>query len=399
MSHTPATRAELITLVRQWHQDSTPWIPSGHGTRLDWGPALDPDHAVLSCQHLNQVIDHAVDDLTITVEAGLPLVDLQRLLAAQGQWLPVDWPRGGEPTTTDRSDDESQSQAGTIGGLVARGLSGGLRQRHLGIRDQIIGIGLLRSDGTAAKAGGRVVKNVAGYDLMRLLCGSWGSLALITEVTLRVQPIRPAHAGLLVTGELADLERFRTALLLSTLTPERCDWQCPADGQWALRLVLSSVSDQAVQDQLNRLQSLAAEHDLQAESKPCRTPLEVAMACHKPAQVLRLVLPAASMHQLISSEAMASLKGWSWELAAGAGCGDGWCSSAAPAFQIEALRRQVESLGGQLMVLVQTRDQPLVAWRDTPARPVIEAVKRQFDPLQQLSRGRLPGVDQSQTRA
>ena len=73
MSHTPATRAELITLVRQWHQDSTPWIPSGQATRLDWGPALDPDHAVLSCQNLNQVIDHAVDDLTITVEAGLPL--------------------------------------------------------------------------------------------------------------------------------------------------------------------------------------------------------------------------------------------------------------------------------------------------------------------------------------
>jgi glycolate oxidase FAD binding subunit len=96
---------------------------------------------------------------------------------------------------------------------------------------------------------------------------------------------------------------------------------------------------------------------------------------------------------------MASLKGWSWELAAGAGCGDGWCSSASPTFQIEALRRQVESLGGQLMVLVQTRDQPLVALMDTPARPVIEAVKLQFDPLQQLSRGRLPGVDQSQTKA
>jgi glycolate oxidase FAD binding subunit len=349
---------------------------------LDWGPALDPDHAVLSCQQLNQVIDHAVDDLTITVEAGLPLVDLQRLLAAQGQWLPVDWPRGGEPTTTDRSDDESQSQAGTIGGLIARGLSGGLRQRHLGIRDQIIGIGLLRSDGTAAKAGGRVVKNVAGYDLMRLLCGSWGSLALITEVTLRVQPIRPAHAGLLVSGELANLEGFRAALLLSTLTPERCDWQCPGNGSWALRLVLSSVSDQAVQDQLNRIEVLAAEHGLQAEAKPCSSPLDVAMPCHKPAQVLRLVLPAANMHQLISSEAMASLKGWCWDLAAGAGCGDGWCSNAAPAFQIEALRRQVASLGGQLMVLVQPGDQQVSAWTDTPARPVIEAVKRQFDPRQ-----------------
>ena len=396
MSHTPANRAELITLVRQWHQDSTPWIPSGHGTRLDWGPALDPDHAVLSCQHLNQVIDHAVDDLTITVEAGLPLVDLQHLLAAQDQWLPVDWPRGGELMTTDRLDNGS---AGSIGGLIARGLSGGLRQRHLGIRDQIIGIGLLRSDGTAAKAGGRVVKNVAGYDLMRLLCGSWGSLAMITEVTLRVQPIRPAHAGLLVTGELADLERFRAALLLSTLTPERFDWQCPGDGSWALQLMLSSVSDQAVQDQLNRIQSIAAEHGLQAEPKPCSSPLDVAMQCHKPAQILRLVLPAASLHHLIAGEAMASLKDWCWELAAGAGCGDGWCSSAAPAFQIEALRRRVASLGGQLMVLVQPGNQQVSAWTDTPARPVIEAVKRQFDPLQQLSRGRLPGVDQSQTRA
>jgi glycolate oxidase FAD binding subunit len=366
---------------------------------LDWGPALDPNHAVLSCQHLNQVIDHAVDDLTITVEAGLPLVSLQRLLAAQDQWLPVDWPRGVEPITADRSDDGSDSRAGSIGGLIARGLSGGLRQRHLGIRDQIIGIGLLRSDGTAAKAGGRVVKNVAGYDLMRLLCGSWGSLALITEVTLRVQPIRPAHAGLLVTGELANLEHFRAALLLSTLTPERCDWQCHGDGSWALRLVLSSVSDQAVLDQLTRIQALAAEHGLHAEAMLCSSPLDVAMSCHEPAQLLRLVLPAASLHQLIASEAMASLNGWSWELAAGAGCGDGWCSSAAPAFQIEALRRQVASLSGQLMVLVQPGDQQVSAWTDTPARPVIEAVKRQFDPRQQLSRGRLPGVDQFQTRA
>jgi glycolate oxidase FAD binding subunit len=96
---------------------------------------------------------------------------------------------------------------------------------------------------------------------------------------------------------------------------------------------------------------------------------------------------------------MASLNGWSWDIAAGAGCGDGWCSSAAPSFQIEALRLAVHCLGGQLMVLVQAGDRLLSAWTDTPARPVIEAVKRQFDPQQQLSRGRLPGVDQSQTKA
>ena len=106
MNHSPASRSALIDLVRQWHQSGTPWSPSGLGTRLDWGPPLDPRHEVLSCRQLNQVIDHAVDDLTITVEAGLPLQDLQDLLAEQGQWLPIDWPRAGDP--------------GSIGGLVAR---------------------------------------------------------------------------------------------------------------------------------------------------------------------------------------------------------------------------------------------------------------------------------------
>ena len=110
MSHSPASRSALIDLVLQWHQSGTPWSPSGLGTRLDWGPPLGPRHEVLSCRQLNRVIDHAVDDLTITVEAGLPLQDLQDLLAEQGQWLPIDWPLAGAP--------------GSIGGLVARGLAG-----------------------------------------------------------------------------------------------------------------------------------------------------------------------------------------------------------------------------------------------------------------------------------
>ncbi len=92
--------------------------------------------------------------------------------------------------------------AGSIGGLVARGLAGGYRQRYLGVRDQLIGIALLRADGTAARAGGKVVKNVAGYDLMRPLCGSWGSLGLITAVTLRTQPIPPQRRGLRLHGQL-----------------------------------------------------------------------------------------------------------------------------------------------------------------------------------------------------
>jgi len=376
----PATRKELIALVRQWHDAASPWIPSGLGTRLDWGPPLDARHPVLSCRGLNRVIDHAVDDLTITVQAGCPLADLQAVLAERGQWLPLDHPRG--------------EAEGSIGGLVARGLAGGLRQRHLGVRDQIIGITLLRSDGVEARAGGRVVKNVAGYDLMKLLCGSWGSLALITELTLRVQPIRPAHATLLLHGDLSSQNSFRAELLRSTLTPERCDWQSRGDGHWQLRLLLSSVSDQAVEDQMKRLEAMAESHRLKAQRHSGADPLDSGLPCMDPTWLVRVALPSAVLHQLLSDGTLLALKGWQWDLAAGAGCGDGWCSEPTAPYRVDALRRRVIDLGGQLTVLKQPQAAGLPAWLDAPARPVIEAVKRQFDPRQQLCRGRLPGVDQ-----
>ena len=380
MPPSPATRKELIALVRQWHDAASPWIPSGLGTRLDWGPPLDARHPVRSCRGLNRVIDHAVDDLTITVQAGCPLADLQAVLAERGQWLPLDHPRG-----------EAQ---GSIGGLVARGLAGGLRQRHLGVRDQIIGITLLRSDGVEARAGGRVVKNVAGYDLMKLLCGSWGSLALITELTLRVQPIRPAHATLLLHGDLSSQNSFRAELLRSTLTPERCDWQSRGDGHWQLRLLLSSVSDQAVEDQMKRLEAMAGSHRLKTQRQSGADPLDSGLPCMDPTWLVRVALPSAVLHQLLSDGTLLALKAWQWDLAAGAGCGDGWCSEPTAPYRVDALRRRVIDLGGQLTVLKQPEAAGLPAWLDAPARPVIEAVKRQFDPRQQLCRGRLPGVDQ-----
>ena len=380
MPPSPATRKELIALVRQWHDAASPWIPSGLGTRLDWGPPLDARHPVLSCRGLNRVIDHAVDDLTITVQAGCPLTDLQAVLAERGQWLPLDHPRG--------------EAEGSIGGLVARGLAGGLRQRHLGVRDQIIGITLLRSDGVEARAGGRVVKNVAGYDLMKLLCGSWGSLALITELTLRVQPIRPAHATLLLHGDLSSQNSFRAELLRSTLTPERCDWQSRGDGHWQLRLLLSSVSDQAVEDQIQRLEAMAGSHRLKTQRHSGADPLDSGLPCMDPTWLVRVALPSAVLHQLLSDGTLLALKGWQWDLAAGAGCGDGWCSEPTAPYRVDALRRRVIDLGGQLTVLKQPQAAGLPAWLDAPARPVIEAVKRQFDPRQQLCRGRLPGVDQ-----
>ena len=109
---------------------------------------------------------------------------------------------------------------------------------------------------------------------------------------------------------------------------------------------------------------------------------------------MRLVLPPAQLHQLLRDEAMRALKPWTWELAAGAGCGDGWCDAATPDHQLEALRRVAISLGGEMTLLKRPAGSTVPVWLDRPSRPLIEAVKRQFDPKLQLSRGRLPGVDQ-----
>ena len=173
-------RHELVELVRDLHSQASPWIPSGLGNHLHWGPQPQIQSSVLSLRRHNQVLEHATGDFTVTVEAGMPLNELQAVLAERGQWLPIDPPLAGPSS---------------IGGVVARGVSGPLRHKAMGLKDQVIGISLLRSDGTTAQAGGQVVKNVAGYDLMRLLTGSWGSLALITQLTLRTQPLPSSATG------------------------------------------------------------------------------------------------------------------------------------------------------------------------------------------------------------
>jgi glycolate oxidase FAD binding subunit len=342
-------------------------------------------------RQLSRIVDHAVDDLTITVDAGMPLADLQTALADHQQWLPLNWPWG--------SNMASPQSAGSIGGLVARGLSGGLRQRHLGVRDQIIGISLIRSDGVSARAGGRVVKNVAGYDLMRLLCGSWGSLALISALTLRVQPIRQPRAQLILDGDVSQLEAFRAAVVGNSFTPEWMDWELRPDQGPKILLGVASISDGAVVDQLNRLETLAANQGVSSERMPWETPIpEGSFTREDPLWLLRLCLPPAALQTLLSSRECTDLSGWHWRLAAGAGSGEGWQTSGHPTpdYQIEALRRRVMALGGQLSLLIQpgtgTHSGALPAWLDAPSRPLIEAVKRQFDPKQQLSRGRLPGV-------
>ena len=394
-------RHELSDLVRELHGQGRSWLPAGLGSRLDWGPPVATD-TVVSCRRLDRILEHNPEDFTIAVEAGAPLVAVQAELRRHGQWLALDPPWG--------------SPQGSVGGLVARGLAGGYRQRHLGVRDQLIGIHVLRADGVGAKAGGRVVKNVAGYDLMRLFCGSWGSLGLITAVHLRTLPLPPRRRGLRLEGDAGSLAQLAAAVLGSSLSPERIDWWnaplAAAAGLAArpqLLLGLASIDEATLDEQIAALRARTslATTELAAETLEHLQELGRGLAgtaangSGSP-WLLRLGVDPAVVHRLLESPEM---DGLAIEIGAGSGLGMAWClprsegPAPPPAAQVAALRRRCADLGGFLTVLRQPAGGHLPAWQDAPSRPLIEAVKRQFDPRQQLAPGRLPGVAAPRTQA
>ncbi|HEY9641364.1 MAG TPA: FAD-binding oxidoreductase [Coleofasciculaceae cyanobacterium] len=200
----PHTLAELSEAVACAAANRWRVLPCGNGSKLHWGGLAAGIEVVISTARLNRLIDHAAGDMTVTAEAGMRLSELQPQLAKAGQFLTAD-PLYGDTAT--------------LGGMVATASTGSLRQRYGGIRDFLIGISLVRTDGQVAKAGGRVVKNVAGYDLMKLFTGSYGTLGLISELTFRLYPLPTASTTVVLTGTAAAIAQATATLLASGLTP------------------------------------------------------------------------------------------------------------------------------------------------------------------------------------
>ena len=173
-SFTPTTQDELAKFVADNATNARhPLCPIGGGTTLD-GLSPATDNAVeIRLDKLNRVIDFPARDMTITVEAGIRMADLSKLLKSENQRLPIDIP---------------QAEQATLGGVIASNWSGPRRFGCGTMRDYVIGISAIDAGGRQFKAGGRVVKNVAGYDLCKLLVGSHGTLAVITQVTLKLRP-------------------------------------------------------------------------------------------------------------------------------------------------------------------------------------------------------------------
>ena len=204
----PATREELASALASAAEAGTPVRFRGGGTKLGWPPAAPPDAMELSTAGMTRILEHNEGDLTAVLEAGVPLAEAQRVFAEKGQRLALDPPLERASSGSDASPGGAEAGVGgaTIGGIVATGDTGPLRGRYGGPRDLVVGMRVALSDGTLAKSGGKVIKNVAGYDIAKLFSGSFGTLGAIVEVSVRLHPIAPDDAT--AVGETSDPDQL-----------------------------------------------------------------------------------------------------------------------------------------------------------------------------------------------
>lgn len=213
---------------------------SGGGTKLGWGRPPAPDAAEISTRGLDGIVEHNAGDLTAVVQAGVRLADAQAVFAQAGQMLALDPPLGA-------------AEAATIGGVVATADSGPLRHRYGTVRDQVIGIRAALADGSVIRSGGKVIKNVAGYDLGKLFTGAFGTLGVIVEISLRLHPLPGPQ--LTVVGETDDpemLQKAAAAIANSPASVSSLDFR-REDGRGTL---LARFTGKAAVDQAHRGQQI-----------------------------------------------------------------------------------------------------------------------------------------------
>ncbi len=204
----PHTTEELAQAIAHAHQNNWRVLTCANCSKISWGGLATCVDVIISTERINRLIEHAVGDLTVTVEAGMKFSKLQAILAEHRQFLAL---------------DPSAPESATIGGIIATADTNSLRQRYGSVRDQLLGITFVRADGQIAKAGGRVVKNVAGYDLMKLFTGSYSTLGIISQATFRVYPLPEMSGTVVLTGTELAISQAAETLRGSALTPTQAD--------------------------------------------------------------------------------------------------------------------------------------------------------------------------------
>ena len=376
----PASAAEVSETVAWAAREKLSLLTRGAGTKMAWGPPVESIDVLLSTSRLNKVVAHRHGDLTATIEAGATLANVNRALGQHRQWIPLD------PYSGDRA---------TIGGLVATNDSGPRRHRYGALRDLIIGIDFARGDGRLAKGGGIVVKNVAGYDLPRLMTGAFGSLGVIVTATFKLYPLTAASRTLVVDlNNPRELGALAGKILGSHLTPTALEFQVPP-----LRLMLRFESiESAVEEQSSKAMTLIEDGRLNGRVATrdeenelwARHARPVADATAIKVSTLPTELPAA----LTLIDRLAGGANYTAAGRAGLGVFVLHLTGDDQKKVITGLRESLPAGRGSAVLMNGSRDlrKELDVWGPIgDALPLMKAVKRQFDPGQILNRGRGPG--------
>ena len=387
----PASPEQVAAALRLCSEANATVIPWGGGTAMTIGNQPKRVDVVIGLERLDQLVEHDQANLTATVQCGRTLAALQEVLAQDNQFLPFDPPNAARASA---------------GGIVATNLNGPRRSHYGSVRDLVIGIKVVLASGEQIKAGGKVVKNVAGYDMCKVFVGSLGTLGIITEVTLRMAPIPDTAATAIGSGTLAEVQQFIEDLARSKLLPSavfllntqankatalaQSDWHVAVWCEGFETTVSRHLHDAAAMAQKIGLASMILrENDHRRFWDEMRDfPLKVDRL------VYRVTLPRSSTAEFIQTMHTRSLAGLRPEIVSDAVMGTVWISLVSDDLAARSFAKLVDEArahGGHGMILTAPTHlkQAIDVWGpEPPALPLMREIKKQFDPRSLLNPGR-----------
>ncbi len=373
----PSSTEQVSEVLRAAAAHGLRVVPRGRGTKMGWGMSPSGVDVVLDVSALDRVLDHAAGDLIAVTQAGARLADVQETLADGGQQLAVD----------------EMVPGASIGGAIAANTSGPRRLVAGTLRDLMIGITVVRADGVVAKAGGRVVKNVAGYDIGKLMIGSLGTLAVVTEAVFRLHPLPQSRRWVTVPVDGPEqAHRLSQAVVHAQAVPAAVEVDCPAGGPGTVAVLLEGKPDGVAGRAATVRELLAGDAGANHTTETEEAPAGWASYPWSPGATglkLTCVLSGVGDVLEVAREVGADVRG-------SAGTGVLYASvtdrdRVGPA--VQRLRKICERHQGSTVVVDAPAEvkRAVDVWGPVPALALMRSVKHRFDPESRLSPGRFVG--------
>jgi len=401
----PASVLELSAVLRAAAGLNLASVPRGTGTKLDWGRPPDRCDLVVDMLGLDQVLEHEAGDLVARVQAGIRISELAAVLGRAGQELALDVPSLLGAANGGGGDGDGR---GTVGGVLATGLAGPRRLRFGTPRDLVIGITMVRADGQIAHSGGKVVKNVAGYDLGKLLAGSYGTLGIIAEAAFRLHPVPAAATWVTATADgAAAAQRLVATAADSPLAPSAAELDQAGRGRPLQIAVLLEGDTDGVAERAGQLRGLldgAGGGDVAVAgdppswwgragaADPDQTLVRIAFWAGDLAEVARAVddaAAAAGLDPALGGSAAAGVLHARLPASAEPAAVAGFVSGLRAARPLAGTGEAPPARGSAVVLHAPPAVRAAVdVWGPVPSGPLMRAVKEQFDPARRLSPGR-----------